>query len=116
MLIYHCDGCGKDIPPKTLRYTVTIDVKAAYDTVEIGLSELLQDHRKEILKLIQQLESQSADEVESSVFKRLTLDLCPSCQRAYLKNPIHFHPEQSPPKTDLDIDAFLRSLGKPDHE
>ena len=116
MVIYHCDGCGKDILPKTLRYTVTIDVKAAYDTLEISLAELVQDHRQAILELIQQLENQSADDVESSVFKRLTLDLCPSCQRAYLKNPIHFHPEQSPPKTDFDIDRFLRSLGKSDPE
>lgn len=116
MVIYHCDGCGKDIPPKTLRYTVTIDVKAAYDKIEVGLAELIQDHRKEILDLIQRLESQSADEVESSVYKRLKLDLCPSCQRAYLINPIHFHPEQAPDKTDLDIDAFLRSLGEPNPE
>ncbi len=116
MITYHCDGCGKDIPPKSLRYTVTIDVKAAYDKKEIGLAELVQDHKKEILDLIEQLESKSADEVESSVFKRLKLDLCPSCQRAYLKNPIHFHPEQAPPKTDLDIDAFLRSLDNPEPE
>ncbi len=116
MVIYHCDGCAKDIPPKTLRYTVTIEVKAAYDKQEIGLAELVQDHRKEILNLIHRLESQSAEEVESSVYKRMKLDLCPSCQRAYLKNPIHFHPEQAPPHTDLDIDAFLRSLGKSDSE
>lgn len=116
MIIYHCDGCGKDIEPKTLRYTVTIDVKAAYDKNEIGLAELVLDHRKEILDLIERLENQSAEEVESSVYKRIKLDLCPSCQRAYLKNPLHFHPEQSPPKTEIDIDAFLRSLGKADSE
>ena len=116
MITYHCDGCGKDIPRKTLRYKVTIEVKAAYDKKDIGLTELLQDHRSEIIKLIQHLESKSADEVESSVYKRMRYDLCPSCQRAYLKNPIHFHPEQAPPQTDLDIDAFLRSLDIPDNE
>jgi hypothetical protein len=116
MITYHCDGCGKDIPLKALRYTVTIDVKAAYDKKEISLAELVQDHKKEILDLIEQLESKSADEVESSVFKRFKLDLCPSCQRAYLKNPIHFHREQAPPKTDFDIDVFLRSLDNPEPE
>jgi len=116
MIIYHCDGCGKDIPPDALRYSLTIDVKAAYNKQEIGLAELIQDHRKEMLDLIERLENQSVEEVESSIFKRIKLDLCPSCQRAYLKNPLHFHPEQDPGQPELDIDAFLRSLGKPDGE
>ena len=113
MIKHVCDGCGATIPPKTLRYTVTIDVRAAYDTLEIGLAELVRDHRQELLALIDSLSDASTDDVEASVYKKLTLDLCPSCQRAYLKEPLRFHPEQDPGKSDLDIDTFLRSLGIP---
>ena len=116
MIRYHCDGCGKDIPQDALRYTVTIDIKAAYDKKEIGLVELIQNHRQAILDLIEQMEEQSVDEVESSVYKRIKLDLCPICQRGYIKHPLHFHPEKLPPDSDLDIDTFLRSLDKPKPE
>ncbi len=111
MIQLQCDGCGREIPPKSLRYSVTIDVRAAYDTLEIGLTELVQDHRQEILALIDKLGPKSAEEVESSVYKKFKLDLCPSCQKAYLLNPLRFHPEHMVEESDLDIDAFLRSLG-----
>ena len=106
-----CDGCGREIEPKSLRYRVRIDVRAAYDQLEIGLAELVQDHRKEILALIEKLASKSTEEVEASVYKKFELDLCPSCQKAYLLNPLRFHPEHAPAESDLDIDTFLRSLG-----
>ncbi|MFP6617564.1 MAG: hypothetical protein VCB26_14265, partial [Candidatus Hydrogenedentota bacterium] len=111
LIHYRCDGCGKDIAPKSLRYTVNIDVRAAYDTLEVGLADLVKDHREEILALIESLSHKSAEEVETSVYKNAKFDLCPSCQKAYVANPLHFHPEQQGPDSDLDIDAFLRSLG-----
>ena len=114
MIQYHCDGCGKEIPPKSLRYTVTIDVRAAYDKLEVGLAELVKDHRQELLDLINALSSKSPEAVEESVYKKLKLDLCPSCQRAYIKDPVRFHPEQAGEASEVDIDAFLRSLGLPD--
>ena len=114
MIQHVCDGCGKKIEPKTLRYTVTIDVRAAYDSLEIGLADLVRDHRKELLALIESLEQSSVDEVEASVYKKLSLDLCPSCQKAYVRDPIRFHPEQGESKGEVDIDSFLRSLGIPE--
>lgn len=111
MIRMHCDGCSREIPPKSLRYTVTIDVRAAYDELEIGLNELVQDHRKELMALIERLKDQSAEAIESSVYKKMQLDLCPNCQKAYLQNPLRFHPERVPEEPGVDIDAFLRSLG-----
>ena len=111
MIHYKCDGCGKEIPKKTLRYTVTIDVRAAYDKLEIGLADLVQDHREELLSLIERLGRKSADEVEASVYKKFKMDLCPSCQKAYLQDPMHFHPEQATGASHVNIDEFLRSLG-----
>ncbi len=111
MIQYQCDGCGKTLPRHALRYTVTVDVRAAYEKQEIGLADLIRDHRQEILALIDSLETKSPKEVEESVYKNIQLDLCPSCQKAYIRNPLGFHPEQAPLSGSLDMDAFLRSLG-----
>lgn len=111
MLTYRCDGCQKEIPQGSLRYTVTIDVRAAYDKLEVGLAELVRDHRAELMALIKRLENKSAEDIEETVYKALKLDLCPACQRAYIQDPIRFHPEQGAYDTEVDIDSFLRSLG-----
>lgn len=111
MITYHCDGCGAEIPQTTLRYTVEIDVRAAYDKLEVGLTDLVRDHRSEILALIEKLKHRPVHELEESIYAHMKLDLCPSCQRAFISNPLRFHPEQSIPEEEIDIDAFLRSLG-----
>lgn len=111
MISYHCDGCGKEMDQNALRYTVTIDVRAAYSELEIGLADLVRDHRAEILALIERLKRKSARDVEEQVYKKIRLDLCPACQRAYIRNPLRFHPEQGFEDEEIDIDGFLRSLG-----
>lgn len=111
---YTCDGCRKELPPGTLRYTVKIDVRAAYEELHFGLAELVRDHRRELIDLIKKLEREAEKtpaEIEETIYKALHLDLCPACQRAYIKDPLHFHPEQGESESDIDIDSFLRSLG-----
>lgn len=111
MIQYRCDGCDREIPHGSLRYTVTIDVRAAYDEAEIGLLELVQDHRAEMLALIEKLKGKTSKELEETVYKGLKLDLCSRCQRAFIADPIHFHPEHGEREAAVDIDGFLRSLG-----
>jgi hypothetical protein len=111
MIVHRCDGCGKEMAKGHLRYRVKIDVRAAYDRLEIGLADLVKDHRAEMLKLIEQMRHKDPREIEETVYKGFELDLCPACQRAYIKNPLRFHPEQGAPESDIDIDSFLRSLG-----
>ena len=41
---FFCDICGKELEKGALRYEVKIEVKAAYDTLEINLLDLLKDH------------------------------------------------------------------------
>jgi hypothetical protein len=96
---------------KALRYVVDIEVRAAYDTLEVSLVDLVRDHRAEILALIDRLKHKTPEEIEESVYKKISLDLCPSCQRTFIQTPLRFHPEQGVPRTDVDIDTFLRSLG-----
>lgn len=111
MIVYQCDGCGKELRKNSLRYTVTIDVRAAYNDIEVGLAELVRDHRQEILALIERLRHRDPQEVEEQVYKRISLDLCPACHAAFIKDPLRFHPEQTGENDEIDIDSFLRSLG-----
>ena len=111
MITYTCDGCGKELPKDTLRYTVEVHVRAAYDTLEVTLADLVRNHRKEIVALIERMKRKTPKEIEETVYKNIKLDLCPSCQRAFLRSPLRFHPEQGAPESDIDIDAFLRSMG-----
>ena len=55
MVTYRCDGCGRDIPKKALRYNVEIDVRAAYDKLEVSLMDLVRDHREELLARIEKM-------------------------------------------------------------
>lgn len=111
MIKYHCDGCGIELERNALRYTVNIDIRAAYDELQVGLMDLVRDHRAEILALIEKMKRKNPKELEETVYKNIKLDLCPSCQRAFICSPLRFHPEQGATETEVDIDAFLRSLG-----
>lgn len=111
MITYRCDGCGRELPKHNLRYVVTMDVRAAYEETEISLMDLVSDHRAEMLTLIERLKRKNPKDIEETVYKGLRLDLCPPCQRAFIRDPIHFHPEQGSASDDIDIDSFLRTLG-----
>lgn len=94
-----------------LRYRVKIDVRAAYEELEICLADLVKDHRAEMIALIEKMRHRDPQEIEETIYKGFTLDLCPACQRAFIRNPLRFHPEQAIEANDIDIDGFLRSLG-----
>lgn len=111
MIVYRCDGCGREMPRNTLRYAVKIDVQAAYDELEIGLAELIRDHRAELVALIDKMKDVPPKKIEETVYKGMKLDLCPSCQRAFIASPLRFHPEGTCESAPLDIDGFLKSLG-----
>lgn len=111
MFTYTCDGCGKEISQKALRYKLKIDIRAAYDTLEIKLGDLLRDHEAEIRALIEQMEGMNPQKIEDDIFKVFHLDLCPDCYRSYIKDPLRFHPEAAVrDESDFDVDAFLRRL------
>jgi len=112
MIEIRCDGCGAIMKSHDLRYTVTIDVRAAYDQMEVGLADLVRDHRAEMKALIERMQHREVQELEDQVYKNLKLDLCPGCQKAFIQSPLRFHPEGAPNNdAPVNIDAFLRSLG-----
>ncbi|MDX9973722.1 MAG: hypothetical protein RBU21_12120 [FCB group bacterium] len=110
MVTIRCDGCGAELPKGALRYSVKIDVRAAYDELEVGLMDLVRDHRNELLRAIEALKDKAPRELEDAVYKAISLDLCPRCQRAFIHDPLHFRPGLATEK-DFNIDDFLRSLG-----
>jgi hypothetical protein len=82
-----CDGCGaKLLAASEVRYEVRIEVKAAYDPLEISTEEQAKDYRAEIAQVLRQLEGLSATEAQNQVYRAFDFDLCPACQRRYLSS------------------------------
>ncbi|MFH1228449.1 MAG: hypothetical protein V1701_11185 [Planctomycetota bacterium] len=89
--MYHfiCDMCGKGLLlDDDVRYEVTIEVKSAYDPMEISRSDLKRDFQNELLKLLSQLKLRDQQELEDEVYKVLKFDLCLACQKKFIKNPL----------------------------
>jgi hypothetical protein len=84
-----CDRCGKGLLiDEEVRYEVKIVVQAASDPMELTTQDLAKDHRSEIERLLKQLEQLSPDEAQDQVYREMSFDLCPPCQRAYLRQPL----------------------------
>ena len=84
-----CDGCGAPLLVESdVRYEVKIEVKAAYDPLEITEDDLKKDHKAEMTKIIAQLAGVTEDEAMDEVYRTFRFDLCMPCQQRYLKKPI----------------------------
>ncbi|NQT52551.1 hypothetical protein HQ576_10890 [bacterium] len=84
-----CDVCGKALlVDETTRYEARIQVYAAYDPMEIVPDDLAEASRERLRQLIEQLEDMDPQDVEDSVYKDMLFDLCPTCQKHYLANPL----------------------------
>ena len=83
-----CDRCDAglllDAP---VRYEVRLEVEAAYDPLEVMQQDLDQaaDQLKTVLK---QLENYSAEKAQDEVYRSFRFDLCATCQKAFLANPL----------------------------
>ncbi|MBN1345757.1 MAG: hypothetical protein JXQ73_23895 [Phycisphaerae bacterium] len=86
---YQCDRCGKRLEPDDPnRFVVKIEVFAAADHITITQEDLKRDHRREIARLLEQLDKMDPDEIEDQTYRSLRFDLCRECHRAYLRDPI----------------------------
>ncbi len=87
-----CDRCGRglllDAP---VRYEVDIQVKAAYDPLELT-EEDLAGAEAELKRLIERLKTYSPDAAQDEVYRRFRFDLCATCQTSYLKDPLGARP------------------------
>jgi hypothetical protein len=84
-----CDCCGKGLLiDADVRYEVRIVVKAAYDPLELTSEDLKHSRRAEIERLIERLQRMSPEEAQDQVYREFSFDLCPACQREYLRHPL----------------------------
>jgi hypothetical protein len=87
-----CDFCGLFIPEKRLRYTVSIEVYAPYDILEIEEEDLEKDYEKDIRDCLNEMRSRDPQELESDVYKGFQFTICRKCQQEYIRDPLRFRP------------------------
>jgi len=82
-----CDLCGQALGGSDqVRFEMTVEIKAAYDPLQITDETLATDFKKEIARILRQLEGLSAQDAEDQVYRTFTFDLCPGCQRKVIDN------------------------------
>jgi hypothetical protein len=88
MISYSCDICGRKLDPRDdLRYSVKIEVAAAFDPVT-DEEEGDRDHLQEIQDILEQLDDAESDQIGDDIYQHLRFDLCPECCKRFLKNPL----------------------------
>jgi len=84
-----CDRCGQELlKDSEVRYEVCIEVQAAYDPLNLSEDDLARDFQAEIAKVLQQLENISLAEAQNQVHRKFEFDLCPGCQRGFVRDPL----------------------------
>ena len=85
---FTCDRCGNglllDAP---VRYEVRIEVKSAYDPMELT-EEDLTDAARKLKEAVESVRRLSAEEAMDEVYKEFRFDLCRTCQKEFLKAPL----------------------------
>jgi hypothetical protein len=105
--------CGARIERNELRYVLQMSLFAAYDTLQIELTDLQKDYEDEIRDLVEKMREMDPKELEEDVVKQYSFDLCRRCQQKFKRNPLGQKggtaesPEDMPP---FDVDDFLRRL------
>ncbi|MBI3099696.1 MAG: hypothetical protein HYY93_15915 [Planctomycetes bacterium] len=84
-----CDRCGRNLlVGEAVRYEVRIEVKAAYDPLELTSDDLRGDLRAEMRRLIARMEGEDPAELERAVYQVLDRDLCMACRRSWTADPL----------------------------
>ena len=84
-----CELCGQELHEEGgLRYAVRIEVQATHDPLNLSEDDLSKDLRAEIAKVLQQLDNVSLAEAQNQVYRRFEFDLCPECQRGFVRDPL----------------------------
>jgi len=91
MLHFTCDGCGKPVDEE--RFVARIEVYPAFDPDQLTEADLDADHLAEMSQLLEDMDLSDADadsvDAESEDGSRqLRLDLCHSCRKRFLADPL----------------------------
>ena len=83
-----CDRCGGglllDAP---VRYEVRIEVKSAYDPMELTPEDLAKAE-SDLRDLVAQLKEYPGDKAQDEVYREFRFDLCATCQKKFLAAPL----------------------------
>ena len=83
-----CDRCGKGLLlDEQVRYEARLEIKAAYDPMEL-MPEDLAKAQEELHDLLEQLKGYSEKQAQDEVYRKFQFDLCPGCQKAVLAAPL----------------------------
>jgi hypothetical protein len=82
MIKYVCDRCSAMIEDSRSRYTLRVDLFAAYDILKLTGEDLSPDRdlRHEMALLIRQLEQEDPKKLTDQVYFGIEKDLCPRCR------------------------------------
>ena len=84
----YCRRCGRELHEGDLRYEVRVEVKAGVDPLVVNPGDLAEDHAARIRELLQSCEGRSEEDLMRDVYVEFFFDLCPACQREYIKDPL----------------------------
>src|SRR5688500_5463279 len=83
-----CDLCDRRLI-KHASYVVRIDVFADPSMPELSTEDLEEmDFDGTLAKLMAEMKSMTADDLQDGVHRRFEFRLCPACQRRFLANPL----------------------------
>ena len=88
MITHICDRCGRPLEQGQLRYIAKIEVFAAADPLVITLDDLLRDTRREMDDALEECEKLTEEELMRDVYVLFQFDLCRSCQKSYVTDPM----------------------------
>lgn len=90
MIHFTCDLCGCPLGANHPRYVVELQIYPAGG--ESGSEDYSDDpdvdHLEELNDMIEQLELSSDQELVNDATRHIKLDLCPSCCKQFVKNPL----------------------------
>lgn len=88
MLHFSCDLCGRKMRPgDERRYVVKMEIYAAHDPDELTEADLDQDSLDAVSELLD-ADDDLPHEVPAPAYKKLQFDLCPDCQKRFLRDPL----------------------------
>lgn len=87
MIKFVCDRCSALIEQSKIRFTLRIELFAAYDGLDIRSLKDLQnrDIQAEIQQLLKKMETMDPKQLERDIYSRHEFDLCKNCRDQLLQ-------------------------------
>jgi len=93
-----CDICGASLPLGATKYRVQIRIVSAFDGFLPDSDEDGEKRAEEMERLVEGLDSMSAEDLEKQVHQEMDLLLCPKCRRLFVENLLDLKDGEIPAK------------------